>query len=187
MTRNTRAFLFKLLRGTLTITGAAALSCGALVGFLFFLLFLNSSVHGLTATGDNLRMGQLASIPPSATGFQIGAWSSLCSSACYMRFPAPPEEIEAFIQRSPGIRGVKPERFGPGHMYLSDHDMPRDIDAYERWAKHRRFHPAKGYPWFDPSIREKGRRYPISLPDAVTGYVAVDDLRHMVFIKIDRS
>src|SRR5207249_7924258 len=62
--------------------------------------------------------GGLGPLPPSATDVRTYGWSNGFASGRYIRFSAPPQEIDAFLAASPGLKGVNPERFSPKHMYL---------------------------------------------------------------------
>jgi hypothetical protein len=132
-----------------------------------------------------LRMGRLANLPRSASQIQAGGSSSRYAATLYLRFVATPEDIERFIADSSGLKGVLPEQFGPEHMYLP-YRMHASLGSQaDRHAYFAELDPR--YPWFDPTIRGRGRRYVIPPDDrGQRGEVVIDDERHVVFIKVWR-
>jgi len=132
-----------------------------------------------------LRMGRLAKLPRSASQIQAGGSSSRYAATLYVRFVAAPEDIERFVADSAGLKGVVAEQFGPDHMYLP-YRMYASLGAEaDRHAYFAELDPR--YPWFDPTIRGRGRRYAIP-PDerGQRGEVVIDDERYVVFIKVWR-
>lgn len=129
-----------------------------------------------------LDLARLADWPESATGIRADGTRNAFSMTCLLRFSAPPEAIDAWIRQSPGLKGVSPEPFLPQHMLL-----PYPADG-ETSAEHRYFHPDTRYPWFDPTIRNRGRRYEVPQDrNACGGEVIIDDEAHTVFVRSSRS
>ncbi len=130
-----------------------------------------------------LDLGRLAALPPSASGVHADGTSNLFSMTYLLRFDAPADEIAAFVAQSPGLRGVAPEQFTAGHMMLqrpAGGGVPAD--------GHRRFRLDPRYPWFDPTVRLRGRRYEIPQDaNARWGEVIIDDERNTVFVQTHRS
>jgi hypothetical protein len=130
--------------------------------------------------------GGLAPLPPSATGIRTDGWSNGFASGRHIRFSAPPREIEAFLAASPGLKGVRPERFHPRHMYIPYPKEPKDkfgsIEEIEESVRHKHF-SLNGPAWYNPTVRVRGRRYEIPWRGkAYWGEVVVDDTKHVVFI-----
>lgn len=131
-----------------------------------------------------LELGRLADIPQSATDLKIDGTSNLFSSTYYLSFKANPAEIEEFIQNSPGLKGQTPTRFDPERQYL-----PYPKDGEEAWDDgNEHFFPSERYPWFDPTIRTRGRKYVIPQDKhANGGQVIVNDETHVVYIRASHS
>jgi hypothetical protein len=121
----------------------------------------------------------LAPLPPSATGVQVQGWVAGFAHRRWLRFTAPAEEVEAFLENSPLVRGTEPEHFGPGRMLLLP---PLEGGAVTFWDDDGP--TAYAYlgpdppPWYAPEIREKGRRY--ACPHQCT--VIVNDATGTVYI-----
>src|SRR4051812_5760850 len=111
MSQEPSSCLSKLGRGVSILIRGPVFGCFAVVGLLVLAVVLCGVLRSFTWKRDNLRMGQLASIPVSATEVQISGADNFFNSECFMRFHAPPEQIETFLRNSPSLRGVKPERF----------------------------------------------------------------------------
>lgn len=130
-----------------------------------------------------LRLGRLASLPPSATDLRIDGTSNLFSSTYHIRFQANAEDIEKFIRNSPGLNGVLPTRFDANHQHL-----PYSKDDEARSVEHEYFGIDERYPWFNPIIKTRGRKYEIPQDhDANYGEVIVDDETNVVFITVSHS
>jgi hypothetical protein len=161
--------------------------CGGLLG----LLLLDSALHRIPANVIRaVRVqGGLAPLPPSTTDLRTDGWASIFSSGRYIRFKAMPQEIERFLAASPGLKGVRPERFSPRHRYLPYPGTTRfeSVEQVGEYLHHKYFSPSSPA-WYNPAIRTKGRRYEI--PWHGPGYwgeVVVDDARHVVFIHTSYS
>lgn len=99
-----------------------------------------------------LDLARLADLPKSASSVKADGTSNMFSMTYLLRFQARPAEIEAFIKQSPGLNGITPEIFTPEHMCLP---YPQDGEADMR---HHHFRIDARYPWFNPTIRNRGRR-----------------------------
>lgn len=129
-----------------------------------------------------LGLARLADWPEGATEVRADGTRNAFSMTYLLRFSAPPEAIEAWIRQSPGLKGVSPEQFTPQRMLL-----PYPADG-ETSTEHRYFHPDPRYPWFDPTIRNRGRRYTIPQDrNACGGEVIIDDEAQTVFVRSSRS
>ncbi|MBN1514652.1 MAG: hypothetical protein JXB13_21735 [Phycisphaerae bacterium] len=147
-----------------------------------------AAVASVVRVSDNgkvrraLDLARLADWPEGATGIRADGRSNMFSTEYRLRFSAPPEAIEAWIRQSPGLKGVAPEQFTPQHMLL-----PYPADG-ETSAEHCYFHPDPRYPWFDPTIRNRGRRYEVPQDaNACWGEVLIDDETGTVYIQSHRS
>jgi hypothetical protein len=176
-----------LLKPLVLVSLLPIVGCGGLLG----LLLVNSAIRQIPANVIRAvrEQGNLAPLPPSATDLHTDAWSTGFSSARHLRFRAKPWEIEAFLAASPGLRGVRPERFSPRHMYLPyPKSSPQTtLEEINEYLHHKHF-SLNGPAWYNPTIRTKGRRYEI--PWHGPGYwgeVVVDDARHVVFIHTSYS
>jgi len=130
-----------------------------------------------------LKLGRLASIPESATELKIDGTSNLFSSTYYIRFQASAEDIDEFIRNSPGLNGVLPARFDVNHQHLP---FSKDDDIGN--SEHEYFGIDERYPWFDPIIKTRGRKYKIPQDhDANGGDVIINDETNVVYITVSHS
>ena len=165
-----KRFPWKLLLGMIAVIGVAVGLAGLVTTF---------------GTGGNLQAalsaGRLADLPDSATNVEVAGTGSSQSVTYLLKFTATVEDIEHFIAESPSIRWREPEQLGPERMYV-----PRTEGGDA--GPHVYFQPDSRYPWFDPTVREQGRRYVIP-PErgSGSGEVIVDDGNHIVYISVSRS
>jgi hypothetical protein len=170
-----------LLKPLIVVLLVPIAGCGGLLG----LLPLDSAIRRIPANGIHAarEQGTLAPLPPSATGVRTDGWSTGFSSARYIRFKAKPQEIEQFLAASPGLKGVHPERFHARHRYLPyPNSGPRTKEGMDEYLRDKYF-SLNGPPWYNPTVRTRGRRY--AIPWHGNGYygeVVVDDVAHVVFI-----
>jgi hypothetical protein len=130
-----------------------------------------------------LKLGRLAAIPESATDLKIDGTSNLFSSTYYIRFQASAEDINEFIRSSAGLNGVLPTRFDANHQHL-----PFFKDDEMRNAEHEYFGIDDRYPWFNPIIKTRGRKYKIPQDlDANYGEVIINDETNVVYITVSHS
>ena len=129
-----------------------------------------------------LKLGRLAAIPESATDLKIDGTSNLFSSTYHIRFRASAEDIDEFIRNSPGLNGVLPTRFDANRQHLP---FFKDDD----WnAEHEYFAVDERYPWFNPIIKTRGRKYKIPQDhDANSGEVIMNDETNVVYITVSHS
>jgi hypothetical protein len=130
-----------------------------------------------------LKLGRLAAIPESATDLKIDGTSNLFSSTYHIRFHASPEDIEEFIRNSPGLNGVLPAKFDAKRQHLPF------LKEDELWNdEHEYFAVDKRYPWFNPIIKTRGRKYKIPQDhDANSGEVIINDETNVVYITVSHS
>jgi hypothetical protein len=148
------------LKALLVILLVPILGCGGCIA----MLLVDSAVRQIPANVIRAarEQGGLAPLPPSATDVHTDGWSTGFSSARYIRFKAKPQEIEAFLATSPGLKGVSPERFSPKHMYLPyPKHTPNSDEELEESVRHKYF-SLNGPSWYNPTIRVTGCRYAIS-------------------------
>lgn len=130
-----------------------------------------------------LKLGRLAAIPESATDLRIDGPSNLFSSTYHIRFRASAEDIDEFIRNSPGLNGVLPTRFDANYQHL-----PFFKDDEIRKAEHEYFGIDERYPWFNPTIKTRGRKYKIPQDhDANYGEVIINDETNVVYITVSHS
>jgi hypothetical protein len=174
----------KLLIGILLVP---IVGCGGLFGLLLALSAVDQIPANVIRAAR--EQGKLAPLPPSATDLRTDGWSNGFASERHLRFKAKPVEIEQFLAASPGLKGVRPERFQPKHMYLPSSMKTTfdSLEALEESTRHRYFYP-HGPTWYAPAIRVKGRRYEIPWHGGqYHGEVIVDDIAHVVFIETSYS
>jgi len=165
------------IRGVLIATGVCVALCSG-AGVLLSRLYRS---HTLKVT---LQLGRLADLPVGANDVRIDGSSNLFTSCYRIRFKATPDEIEAFVACSPGLRGIAVEQFTPEHMYLPSPDFRNGTDA----DGHCYYRTARDYPWFDPTIRVKGRRFEIPQDhNANYGEVLLNAETQTVFIWVAHS
>ncbi len=129
-----------------------------------------------------LRMGRLAELPRAATQVQCDGTGGSSAGMYFIKFTAPAEEIEKFIADSTELRVRAPEALGPERMYLPESQRSTSAAAT---AAHIYYTPDARYPWFDPALREKGRRYVIPLDrESNSGEVIIDDATQTVYIRV---
>jgi len=132
-----------------------------------------------------LSAGRLAAIPVSASDLMVDGTDNLFSSKHYIKFKADPTDIEEFIQNSASIRSITPDRFDRGHQYVP---FPKDADTATFDERHEYFGLDKRCPWFDPTIKVRGRKYTIDQDDDVNGgEVVIDDEKNIVYIRVYHS
>jgi hypothetical protein len=151
-----------------------------LVAACLLVSLLGACNSSLTTT---LKLGRLAAIPESATDLRIDGTSNLFSSTYHIRFRASAEDIDEFIRNSPGLNGVLPTRFDANHQHL-----PFFKDDEIRNAEHEYFGIDERYPWFNPIIKTRGRKYKIPQDhDANYGEVIINDETNVVYITVSHS
>lgn len=133
------------------------------------------------------QWGNLAPIPDSATEVRAVKHDAFTWSEIFISFQAPPAAIDTFIKSSPGLASVQPEILSPKHMYLRDPTSPNA----DRDMRHLYFHNEAaryGASWYDPTVRTKGRLYPLTPSKTLDlGEIVIDDQRHTVYIHADRG
>ena len=135
-------------------------------------------------TKEILSAGRLAAIPKSATDLMVDGTGNLFSSQHYIKFKADTKDIEEFIQNSASIRSITPDRFDQGHQYVP---YPKDVDTATN-ERDEYFGLDKRWPWFDPTIKVRGRKYTIDQDqDANGGEVVIDDEKNIVYIRVYHS
>lgn len=128
--------------------------------------------------------GRLAPIPASATRVRADYWHNGFAGAAFVTFTAPPKDIDAFIRASPGVDRSRVAKFTPKYMHVP---YPKKIDNPDEWTQHSHFFPSQYPRWYDPTIRIKGRGYSIPWHIRYCGGIIVDDVRHVVLIKVQDS
>ena len=128
------------------------------------------------------RWAGLAPLPSGASDVRVVENSTLTWTGYYLRFVATPQQINAFIALSPGLRGKSAEIFSPAHQYLPAPDRKLDMSD-PKVAANSYFFEA---PWFDRAVRQSGRRYIVSWQGNF-GELVVNDANHTVYIYVADS
>lgn len=129
----------------------------------------------------------LAPLPPSATQVRASEEGAFTWTAYYVRFSAPPEDINAFLAASPGLRGERPEIFTARHKLLPGPARGQSLTA--RQLTDGNSYILYGLPspsWFDRTVRTSGRRYNIH-HGGNYGEVVVNDASHTVYVYVADS
>ncbi len=74
--------------------------------------YLNRRVDEESAIETTLEWGKLAAFPESARNLKVTSEGSMFTRAFRITFRAPMEDIEDWIESSPGLRGTEPEIIG---------------------------------------------------------------------------
>jgi hypothetical protein len=131
-----------------------------------------------------LKLGRLADLPQSAIDLKIDGTSNLFSSTYHVRFEARSEDIEKFIRNSPGLNGLTPTKLDAERQllpFLKDDEQSWDDGQEHFWLDER-------YPWFNPTIKTRGRKYKIPQDhDANSGEVIINDETNVVYITVSHS
>ena len=124
--------------------------------------------------------GRLAEIPESAQNLKVYTWSSLFSGEGFICFEAGPEEIQKFINDSPGLKGIVPKIYSEDKMHI-----PYPLN-YDGNSTHDYFTPDSSAPkWYKEQLRNKGRIYEIPPEEGHnSGTVIIDDSTNTVYIKV---
>ena len=153
----------------------------------WLLVFQGAEQRDIAMAREMLR---LAPLPADAADVHAASIHSSTWASAFVRFTAPPAEIEAFLASSPGLKGIIPKGFTPTHRYLPDTQVPKHLDP-DTPRQDTYFHDyARIYhlPWFDRTITQAGRGYFVSFgpnADDEGGEVVVNDARHVVYIYAD--
>ena len=115
----------------------------------------------------------LAPFPHSAHNLQVFRNDTLTWTAYCVKFSAAPQEINAFLARSPGLKAKPGEVFSPKHQYTDAHFSDRDI--FKRSA-----------PWFNRTITLHGRRYTTEWQGNY-GDIVINDITNTVYIYVYNS
>jgi hypothetical protein len=125
-----------------------------------------------------LRNGRLAALPGSAEDLHAHCWTGVFSGQCYLRFRAPPSEIDRFLADSPSLSQVEPVVFrsseGP-----SEHPASTRHHGFEQWTE------GVDPDWYRRALPQLGRGYRIPpLNDYNWGEVVVDDAADIVYVTV---
>lgn len=128
-----------------------------------------------------LAYARLAPLPVPAEQAQASTEGLLFSRQIFLSFKTTPEKISRWIEASPSLRDNEPFLHNANHMYISNDELEKrsERDQYG----HEPFWIPPNAKWFDPSIREKGRRFEIPQDkSAYSGTVIIDDITDTVYI-----
>lgn len=152
-----------------------------LLGFLASIIMVNENfsvknVDDNTKLSIALEIGRLAKLPANISEFKIDGTRNSFSSTFLLKFKASSEDINQFIENSPSLKNITPEILTENHTY------PPNTEKNMTNSKDDR------YPWFNPVIEVKGRKYDIIWDEHNNyGRVIVDDLNNIVYVYISHS
>ena len=132
-----------------------------------------------------LGTGELASLPQSATTITVYTWSTPFSGEEYLKFRASREDIEAFVAKSPILKGAEYSDYSTAKMRLLDGKQNASIGGNGapdvEYIRHHRTVP----PWYMEEIRWRARRYRIRCNRYDhTGEVIIDRENDVIFVKL---
>lgn len=134
-----------------------------------------------------LKAGRLARLPADATDVRVYLWSGIFTGAKYLRFRASSQSIDRFINNSPSLSKVEPERFSKQNMhvpYPDDFESPRSPQTAHDYFHRDTIAPS----WFSEELRNSGRLYEIPPVNGHNwGIVVVRDNENIVFIRVTWS
>jgi hypothetical protein len=123
-----------------------------------------------------LSDAKLSALPPSATNVQYFRWTSGFGGETYAKVELSSEEIEKFTSNSPGLQGIKPEKYSSRHQLLPRSPASDSLDN-EYFDVHPKFPN-----WFNPVIPSAGSKYVIPWgPDL---WIVIDDDKHIVWFRL---
>ncbi len=132
-----------------------------------------------------LGTGELASLPQSASAITVYTWWTPFSGEDYLKFRASREDIEAFVAKSPILKGAEYSDYSTARMRLLDRSRNASIDGNGgpdiEYIRHRHTAP----PWYMEEIRWRARRYRIRRTRYKhTGEVIIDQENDVIFAKL---
>lgn len=130
-----------------------------------------------------LKFGRLAPLPESAMKILVETRGNMMSGTFYLCFQGPSSDIEKWIKSSDGLKGVEVRHYTEKNMLLPYPNSADDSDPDQDY-----FHRNKKIPWYNPTIRKKGRRFDIPQDkEANYGMVIINDTNGVVYIKTSHS
>lgn len=160
--------------------------CLCFIAFIVLgIIIINSDYFKDKERLNSLNNIGISKIPKTAVELDVDGVSNMFSSTTYIKFKASYEDINSFINSSKGLKNITPENFSPKHMNLpfTEFDETKDNST-----DHAYFTINDRYPWFNPTITQKGRKYEIPQNKyAYHGKIFIDDITQTVFIQISRS
>jgi hypothetical protein len=127
---------------------------------------------------------ELSPLPKSAQGVRVGCVSHGIGGKRLLKFRANQEEIEHFLDASPGLRGHECKRFSKEKMRLARRKSEQTAIARQN-SNHEYFSPDSTVPaWYSEEIRGRGKYYRIADKGVE---VIVDDEKNVVFVSTSRS
>ncbi|MBN2182255.1 MAG: hypothetical protein JW715_10100 [Sedimentisphaerales bacterium] len=157
-------------------------------GFLALTMYYRSvCVHKynpLARASQSLAWCNLAPLPESARDVQVYTLRFLFVGKDYLRFEAAPEDIERFLDDSPGLDGITCHTYSKEKMRLATSDIRLTFSFVKKDDEHEYFYPVSRTPaWYNEEIRGKGRYFELSEGQTSwIGELIVDDEKHIVYI-----
>lgn len=133
-----------------------------------------------------LRAGRLAKLPSEAREIKHHAWSGFFTGSQFVTFTASPDEVNAFVARSPSLANVRPSLFSKKRHRLPypERDSDQEFDGHD-------YYPAQTLApaWWNGTLRDSGRVYAIPADKGGHNYgtLIYDEIRGVVYIQITWS
>ncbi len=138
-----------------------------------------------------LATGRLADLPASARNVKVETSGNMFSRQFWLKFEATPEDIEAFIAASPGLKGIAPEYIGSKqpHAPLVENATTNGITEVAE-QETQDFGELKNKPiwWIKKEAGKRQRRFKIPWDKYQNyGEVVIDDETNTVYINTGHS
>ncbi|HEY3329355.1 MAG TPA: hypothetical protein VGK19_05000 [Capsulimonadaceae bacterium] len=126
-------------------------------------------------------MARLAPLPYSARDIHAKRFLGRGDTGYCLKFAAPPAAIDIFLSGSPGVLVAKLEKLTTNHKLI--HEPNYDVQSTSNDALFLDTRFTNNAPWFIPPVITNGRKYHLKSTEQMqSGYIIVDDTRHVVYI-----
>jgi hypothetical protein len=126
-----------------------------------------------------LADAKLAPLPPSATNVAYHQWGKFFSHETFARFELNQMDLNAFMSNSPALRNLRPRMYNSNSNHLLYPPIGENIESSE----HDHFFERPGTPpWFDMSVRGKGRKYVLDWGPGM--WVVIDEEKPTVWLNV---
>lgn len=170
------------MKKRIVIGGAVVLvTGGVIIALMAALIVMPSPIRESAKASRALDLARLADAPAAARNTKADGTETLFSMSYYYRFEASATDIAHWVSASPGLQGISADEFDADRRYL-----PQGSDS--RIGVDELFWPPRDYPWWNPEIRVRGRRFIIPQDGAACwGEVIINDETGTVFVHGNRS
>lgn len=138
-----------------------------------------------------LATGRLADLPASARNVKVETSGNMFSRQFWLKFEATPEDIEAFIAASPGLKGIAPEYIGSEQPHAplianaTTNGITKVAEPETRRSREPEDEPIR---WIKMGVGKRGRRFEIPWDEQSNyGEVVIDDVTNTVYINTGHS